>query len=242
VRYKQTVLGAAWAVIPTIFNVVIMTVIFGGLANFRDDLPPGLPFSIWMFAGLLPWMLISAGITAGGSSLINSQHLLTKIYFPRLFVPTAAVGGTLVDLIISAIVFLLVMVCARVAVSWQIVLIPLLLIPTVLASLGFAYLLAALTVSYRDFKHFVPFLAQAMMWMSAVFMPLTQPLTRVPMKWQLIGSLNPAFGIIDAYRSAIFGLRWNPWNLVISSAVATILFLFGLYFFRRMERRFADVL
>lgn len=237
VRYKQTVLGVAWAVLQPLFNMVIMTVIFGDLANFKSGMT--VPFALWLYAGLLPWMLISTAITTGGMSLVSSQNLLTKIYFPRLFVPAAAVGGALVDMLISFGVFavLVVFYGSVHQVQWTIVFLPLALVLTILVALGFAYSLAALTVSYRDFRFVIPFMAQALMYLSFVMIPLS----KLRLKWQIILSLNPVFGVVTAYRAAIFGTDWHPLCVAISSVTAIGMFVFGLFYFRKTERRFADI-
>lgn len=234
VRYKQTVLGVAWAVLQPVFNMVVFTIIFGKLANISSE---GMPYAVFVYAGLLPWTFFSGGVNLAGLSLVNQQNLLTKIYFPRLFVPTASIGAGMVDMAISFGVFAIILLFYQTVPSWQIVFLPPLILLTVLATLGFGYTLAALTVSYRDFRFVVPFMLQAMMYLS----PVIYPVSLVPGKWQWLLALNPMTGIIDAYRSAILGKPWNFTTLAVSTAATLLLFVFGLFYFRKTERKFADI-
>ncbi|MDP9174835.1 MAG: ABC transporter permease [Planctomycetota bacterium] len=237
VRYKQTVLGLAWAILQPAFNVVIFTAIFGVLAKFEGQL--SMPYALWVFASLLPWNLITAGITVGGMSLMSSQNLLTKIYFPRLFVPTAAIGGALIDLLVAIFFFFLLAACygSRAHLSWTIVFLPPLLVLATMVALACAYLLSSVTVMYRDFRFVIPFLSQALMYGSAVMIPLPG----LKLRWQLLLSINPVFGITDACRASVFGQDFHPWGLLISTIMTIGLFILGLYYFRRTERRFADI-
>jgi lipopolysaccharide transport system permease protein len=234
VRYKQTVLGVAWAILQPVFSMVVFTIIFGHLAKLDSE---GFPYAVFVYAGLLPWTFFSAAVGLAGQSLINQQHLLTKVYFPRLFIPTASIGASLVDMGISAAVYGAILAWYQVMPSWQVVFLPALLLLTVVAVLGFGYTLAALTVSYRDFRFVVPFMLQAMMYIS----PVVYSVRMVPAKYQWVLALNPMAGIIDGYRAAILGRPWNFTTLAVSSATALLLFVFGLYYFRRVERRFADI-
>lgn len=234
VRYKQTVLGAAWAILQPLFGMIVFTVIFGRLAQIPSD---GLPYAVFVFSGLLPWTFFANGVTAAGQSLISQQHLLTKVYFPRLLMPTSAFGAPLVDLCIASGVFAIIMLCYGVAPAWTAVFLPLLVVMTILTGLGAGYVLSALTVSYRDFRFVIPFLMQAWMYLS----PVVYPVTLVPEKYRWLLALNPMAGVIDAYRSAILGTPWKPLPLLVSAAVAMGTFIFGLYYFRKVERRFADI-
>ncbi len=234
VRYKQTVLGYAWAILQPLIMMAIFTVIFGRIAGMKP--PHDLPYPVFVFAGLIPWMLFSQGLSQSALSLANQQQLLTKAYFPRLFIPVAAACVFLVDLLVAMGLYAAILAYYGVAPSWGTAWLVLLVPLTLVATLGFGVTLAALTVFYRDFKHIVPFLVQVLMYVSPVFYDarLLGP------RWGLILSLNPMFGIIDAYRSAILGLEWNPWSLAISTASALGMFAFGVYYFRMTERRFAD--
>jgi len=234
VRYKQTVLGAAWAVLQPLFSMLIFTVIFGKFAQIPSE---NLPYAVFCYAGLLPWTFFANALTHGGQSLVNQQHLLTKVYLPRLFVPSASVLGGLVDFAISFGVYAAILAGFRIVPSWQVVFVPLLVVLTIMASLGFAFILAALTVAYRDFRYVVPFMVQAMMYLS----PVVYPVSIVPQKYHWVLALNPMAGIIDGYRSAVLGRPWNGTTLGVSAASACVLFLFGLFYFRKTERRFADI-
>jgi lipopolysaccharide transport system permease protein len=234
IRYKQTVLGAAWAVLQPLTTMIIFSVIFGRLAGIRSE---DVPYPLFVFAGLMPWIFFSGGVTLAGQSLINQQQMLTKIYFPRLFIPTAIVGALLIDLLISLGIYACLLAGYRVVPSWQVVLLPLIIFWTVVATLGFSYSLAALTVLYRDFRYVIPFLVQILMYAS----PVIYPATLLPRRLQGIFALNPMFGIIEAYRSTILGTPWDRNGVAISALSTLALFVFGLYYFRKTERRFADI-
>jgi lipopolysaccharide transport system permease protein len=234
VRYKQTVLGAAWAVLQPLLSMLIFTVIFGRFAGIPSD---GVPYAVFVYAGLLPWTFFSTSVTHGGQSLVNQQNLLTKVYLPRLFVPAASVGGALLDLAISFGVYALILACYRVAPSWGVVFLPVLVALTVLAALGLSFLLAALTVTYRDFRYVVPFLMQIMMYLS----PVVYPVSIIPVRYHGLLALNPMAGIIDGYRWAILGRPFNAVTVGVSTVATILLFTAGLYYFRAVERRFADI-
>lgn len=234
VRYKQTVLGIAWAVLQPVFNMVVFTIIFGHLAHIKSD---GTPYAVFVYAGLLPWTFFSASVNLAGLSLVNQQNLLTKVYFPRLFVPAASIGAGLVDLAISFGIYAIILLGYRQMPSWQIVYLPLLIILTLMATLGFSFLLAALTVSYRDVRFVIPFMLQAMMYIS----PVVYPVSMVPVRWQWLLAVNPMAGIIDAYRCAILNKPWNITTLSISTLSTIALFFLGVFYFKKTERRFADI-
>lgn len=234
VRYKQTALGFAWALLQPLMMMAIFTFLFGRVARIPSE---GLPYAAFVFAGLLPWTFFSAGVSAGGLSLLNQRQLLTKIYFPRLFVPTGAVGALLVDLLISLGLYAVVLASYAIVPPWTVVFVPLLLAQTVVLTLGLAYLLAALTVLYRDFRYLIPFGLQVLMYLS----PVIYPTTLLPKRFQLVLMLNPMFGIIEGLRSAILGTPWNLPALGLSAVVSLILLVVGAAVFRRTERRFADI-
>jgi lipopolysaccharide transport system permease protein len=232
VRYKQTVLGPAWAVVQPLMMMMIFTMIFGRFAGIP---PEGFPYPVFVFAALIPWMLFSQGLSASALSLVNQQQLLTKVYFPRLFIPTAAACVFLIDLVISLVLYGVVLLYYGVAPSWGIIWLPPLIVLTLAATLGLGLTLAALTVFYRDFKHVIPFLVQILMYLCPIIYP-----ARLVGRWWPILSLNPMFGIIDAYRSAILGLPWNLASLAISATTALLMFTFSIFYFRKTERQFAD--
>jgi lipopolysaccharide transport system permease protein len=241
VRYKQAILGIAWAVLAPILSVVVFTYIFGSRGlGAHVSLPKNLPTALFIFAGLIPWLFISQSISNGGMSLVNQQNLLSKIYMPRLFIPAATIGSGLVDMLISFGVFFVMMACYGYMPSGQIILLPLLMALTVLMSMGLAFTLSAMTVTYRDLRFLIPFITQIGMWISAVVFPYKSIAILNDHPWVLM--LNPLFGIIDSFRSAMFhDWGWRPWHLV-SSIVWTIgILAFGLFYFRKTERRFADI-
>lgn len=234
VRYKQTVLGVAWAVLQPLFTMLIFTVVFGRFAKIPSD---GLPYAVFVFAGLLPWTFFSNNISQASMSLVNQQSLLTKIYLPRVFVPASAIGSGLIDLLVSFVIFALLMLYYQVGASPRILVVPLLVLLTAAASLGVGLALAALIVTYRDFRYVVPFLVQSWLYVS----PVIYPVSMVPKQWQPVLALNPMAGIIDGFRSALLGLPWNPVTLAVSSASSVLLLAYGLFYFRKTERSFADV-
>ena len=234
VRYKQTVLGVLWAALQPLFTMLIFTVIFGRFAKIPSE---GMPYAVFVFAGLLPWTFFSNAVGQASGSLVNQQALLTKIYLPRLFVPGAAVGGGLVDLAISGVVFLAIMAYYRIWPNWGFLAVPFLVALTTAAALGIGLALAALTVTYRDFRYVVPFMIQSWMYIS----PVIYPVSVVPVRYQWLLALNPMAGIIDAFRSAMLGLPWNFMTLAVSSISSLVLLAYGLFYFRKTERRFADV-
>jgi lipopolysaccharide transport system permease protein len=234
VRYKQTVLGVAWAALQPLFTMVIFTIIFGNFAKIPSD---GQPYALFVFAGLLPWMFFSNSVTLAAQSLVNQQALLTKIYLPRAFIPASSVGAGLVDLMISFGVFAGMMAIYGVAPGWGLLALPALVLVSAIAALGVGLALAALTVSYRDVRHIVPFLMQCWLYIS----PVIYPVTMVPEKWRPWLALNPMAGLIDGYRSALLGTPWKLDALLISSASALAFLIYGLFYFRKVERRFADV-
>ena len=247
VRYKQAVLGVAWVVLQPLFNMVLFTVVFGRVANLQSTMGEwGKAYALFVFAAMLPWQLLSTGLNNGGMSLLNQTHLLTKIYFPRLYVPTSVVGGALFDFLVSFAFVLILMAWYHVAPSPWMILMPLLLILTIMCTLGAAYLFSALTITYRDFRFLIPFIGQVWMWGSGVAFPLTiwGPLGH---KTRIILALNPMYGIICGWRKIILGgapesvTGWDPVMFASSVVVTVAFFLLGLYYFRRTERRFADI-
>jgi len=255
VRYKQAMLGFAWAILQPLTQVIVFSLIFGAGFNlgsrFGGDPSKMPPYAIFVFAALLPWQFFSRSLSDGGLSLVNQQHLLTKIYFPRLYVPTAAVGGALVDTVISFAVFLVMVLFYRfglhkpVTPPWTIVFLPFLVLGTSLLSLGMAYLLAALTVTYRDFRFIIQFAVQIWMWVSFVMIPVPGGMLGRKMAWVVLYA-NPMYGYVSTYRKILVPNveMWSPWNwtmLASSVGMSVAFFLLGIFYFRRTERRFADI-
>ena len=239
-RYKQTVLGSAWAVIQPL----LMMAIFTFVAMFAGIHPPKIngaeiPYPVFVFAGLIPWTVFSQGMPQSALSLVANHHMMTKVYFPRLFLPVTAAAVFLVDLAYSLGIFAVILLVYGIMPAWTCVFLPVLILLTLVGTLSMGILLSALTLFYRDFRHVVPFLVQVMMYVTPVFYSASMITDRRPrLGWLL--SLNPMFGIIDAYRGIILGAPLNVTCLLISSTSAVVLFTFALFYFRRTERRFAD--
>jgi lipopolysaccharide transport system permease protein len=234
VRYKQTVLGIAWAILQPLFGMIIFTVIFGRVAKLPSD---GLPYPLFVFAGLLPWTFFSTGVTQSGQSLVNQEHLITKVYFPRVLVPASSFGAPLVDLLLSFGLLAILMGVYGVAPTWRLLALPLLVLLTLIAGLGVGICLAALTVAYRDFRFVVPFMIQVWMFLS----PVIYPVNMLPPNYRWALAINPMAGIIEAYRSSLLGTPWQPASLAASIAISVVLLALGLSVFRRTERRLADI-
>ena len=235
VRYKQTVLGAAWAILQPVLAMVVFTVFFGKLGRLEQHVD--VPYPIFVYAALLPWTFFANGVTTSGQSLVNQSRLISKIYFPRLLVPMSSVGAGLVDLAISFCVLLALMVGYGVSFGWGLLLVPFLVAGTVIAALGIGFVLAALTVAYRDFRYVIPFMVQMGMFVS----PVAYPFKVIPEEWRLLYSLNPMAGIISGFRSAILNEPFRLDCLGVSLAAALLTFVAGAFYFRRVERRFADI-
>ncbi len=235
VRYKQTVLGAAWAIIRPFLTMVIFSVVFGQLAKMPSD---GYPYPVFVYAALLPWTFFAAAISTSGQSLIGSSNLVSKVYFPRLIIPLSSVGAGLIDLLISTGILLLLMLWYDIGWTWNLLAVPLLLLAVIFVALGVGTLLSALTVAYRDFTHLTPFLLQIWMYIT----PVIFPVNLVPERWQWMLYLNPMTGLIEAFRAAFLGKPFDIAGLVISFAIAGIIFIAGLAYFEKVERRFADII
>ncbi len=237
VRYKQTAIGVAWALIRPFLTMVVFTVVFGKLANLPSE---GVPYPILVFAAMLPWQLFSTALSECSNSLISNANLLSKVYFPRLVVPTSAVVVSFVDFAISGLIMVGLMVWFAFVPSWQIVTLPLFIAIALAASMGVGLWMASLNVQYRDFRYIVPFLVQFGLYVS----PVGFSSNIVPDRWRLLYSLNPMVGVIDGFRWAIIGgdaqIYWPGFALSLSLVV--LLLVSGIWYFRKMERTFADVI
>jgi len=197
----------------------------------------GVPYSIFAYAGLLPWTFFSNAVTASGNSLIGSANLITKVYFPRMIIPAAAVGAGLLDFAIAFIVLFVLMAYHGMGVAGSIVMLPVLVLLTMLLALGVGMWMSALNVKYRDIRHALPFMIQLWMFVS----PVIYPSSIVSGKWRWVFALNPLTGIIEGFRSSLFGRAFNWTALAISSAFTLVLLVYSAYTFRRMEKTFADI-
>jgi lipopolysaccharide transport system permease protein len=237
IRYKQTALGAAWAVLQPVMTMIVFTIFLGRLAGLEQK-TGGIPYPIFAYSALLPWTFFANAISSSGNSLVGSSHLITKVYFPRLIIPLAAVGAGLVDFCISFVVLLGLMAWYGTALTWQLTLVPLFLLSTVLVATGVGTFLAALTVAYRDFKYVVPFMVQ--LWMFVT--PVTYPSSIIPEQWRWAMSLNPMYGLIEGFRAAFLAQPLDWAHIGLSLVVSCALFLLGAAYFRKVERRFADII
>ena len=235
VRYKQTILGAAWAILQPLFMMIIFTIFFGRLAAVGSS---GIPYPLFALAGLVPWTFFSNTITASGNSLVGSAHLITKVYFPRLIVPAAAMMAGLVDFVLAFLLLAGLMIYYRVTLTMQVLFLPALVLLTALFGLGVGTWMSALNVKYRDVRFALPFLIQLWLFVSSVILPSSA----VPEKYRWILMFNPMSGIIEGYRSALFGLPFD-WPAIGVAAVLTIAMLFySVYSFGKAERSFADII
>jgi lipopolysaccharide transport system permease protein len=235
VRYKQTVLGSAWAVIRPFTSMVIFSVIFGQLAKMPSD---GYPYPVFVYAALLPWTFFANSISSSGQSLVSSANLVTKVYFPRLIIPLSSVGAGLVDLMISTCILLLLMLWYGVGWSLHLLDAPLLLLAVIFTALGVGTLLAALTVAYRDFSSLTAFLVQ--IWMYAT--PVIFPVSIVPAQWKWLLYLNPMTGLVEGFRSVFLGKPFDMAALSASFVISLLVFVAGVAYFEKVERRFADII
>jgi lipopolysaccharide transport system permease protein len=234
VRYKQTVLGVAWAVLQPLLMMVIFSLIFGRVAGMPSD---GVPYPLFAYGGLLAWTFFATAITSSGNSLVGSANLITKVYFPRMIIPGAAVCAAVVDLLFAFIVLVPLMIYYKVPLQPQLAMLPLLILLLMVLAVGVGMWLSALNVKYRDVRFALPFLTQIWMFLS----PVIYPLNSLPPKVKLVMMANPIAGIVEGFRAALFGLPFN-WLALGISAVITVIFLFyAVFAFKRMERQFADI-
>lgn len=235
VRYKQTTVGVAWVVLQPILTTLIFSVFLGVLARVPSD---GVPYSIFVFAGLLPWTFLSGALTSSGNSLVGSAHLITKVYFPRILIPVAAVGARLVDFLISFVVLAGMMAVYRVPPTVNLLmLLPLILLVTLL-TLAIGLLASASNVRYRDVGVLLPVMVQ--LWMFAS--PVIYPLSLVPPRWRTLFSLNPLVGVITGFRSSVLGLEFEWAAIAVSTVITIVLLTLAVIVFRRTERYFADII
>jgi lipopolysaccharide transport system permease protein len=237
VKYKQTALGAAWAILQPLITMIVFSILFGRLAKVPSD---GIPYPIFVYAGLLPWNYFSSALSNSGNSLVASSNLITKVYFPRLIIPASASLSGLLDFLIASVILIGMMFFYHFTPNvFGIVIIPILIFLIFIVAVGCGLWLSALNVEYRDFQYVIPFLVQIWMFVT----PVIYPVTLFPEKYRWILSLNPMGGIIEAFRAST--LRHQPinWNLlIISSGVGIFIFFTGMLYFRKVERSFADVI
>ncbi|MDI6739889.1 MAG: ABC transporter permease [Candidatus Edwardsbacteria bacterium] len=235
IRYKQTALGVAWAVIQPVVTMVIFSLVFGKFGKLPSD---GVPYPVFTFCALLPWNLFASALTRSTNSVVGSSNMVKKIYFPRLLIPISSTLSPLVDFAISLIVLFGLMAYYRLPFGWGLLLLPLLMLVTISVALGVGLWLSTLNVKYRDVGHAIPFLIQAWMFAS----PVAYSITLIPEKWQALYALNPMVGVVNGFRWAFLGGGRMPLTTMgVSLAIALAILVTGMFYFRRMERTFADV-
>jgi lipopolysaccharide transport system permease protein len=235
VKYKQTVLGVAWAILQPLLGMILFTLLFGRIAQLPSD---GLPYPIFYYASLLSWTYFSTALVMASNSVVTNTSLISKVYFPRILLPAATVISSLLDLIIASIILIGLLVFYQMPLTLGLAFLPLVLIVLVAFTLGVGQLLAALSVNYRDIKHALPFVVQ--LWFFAS--PVIYPISMVPDSYRWIVSINPIVGIVETSRALIAG-RSIPWEaLAVSCAMTIAVFILGLWYFQHTERRFADVI
>jgi lipopolysaccharide transport system permease protein len=237
VRYKQTVIGIAWAVIRPIMTMVVFTVIFGKFAKLPSE---GVPYPILVFAAMLPWQFFANALTEASGSLISDASLISKVYFPRLIIPSSAVITSFVDFLLSALILAGLMIWYGFIPNWHILVLPLFVAIALAAAMGAGLWLTALNVKYRDFRYIIPFIVQFGLYIS----PVGFSSSIVPDKWRIVYSLNPMVGVIDGFRWAIIGgetrIFWP--GFIVSTVLVVLLLVTGIWYFRRTEKTFADVI
>lgn len=236
VRYKQTVLGGLWAIIQPFFAMVVFSIFFGRMAKMPSD---GVPYPVFVYAGLLPWTYFAGALSAASESMVGNANLVSKVYFPRLVMPLAAVLSGLVDLFVASVVLAGMMIFYGIGVGPGVIMLPPLILLTVACAAGAGFWLSALNVEYRDIRYTIPFLIQLWLFSS----PVIYPTSIVPKDYQWLMALNPMAGVLKAFRAAVLGHQPFDWAaLGISAAVIAAIFISGMLYFRRMERTFADVI
>jgi lipopolysaccharide transport system permease protein len=234
IRYKQTVLGFLWAIIQPLFLMVVFTLFFGRIANIPSD---GIPYPLFSFAALIPWTLFAEGLTRSSTSMVNNANIITKVYFPRLIIPISGILSPLVDFTIAFIILLLMMAYYGFVPTIAIVFLPFFILLALLTSLSVGLWLSALNVKYRDFQYTIPFIIQIWLFVS----PVVYPASMIPQQWQFLYALNPMSGVIEGFRWALLGTNPPQGMILISVVVVVFLLVGGLFYFKRMEQYFADV-
>jgi lipopolysaccharide transport system permease protein len=235
-RYRQSVLGIGWAVVRPVLSVLVFTAIFGMVAQLPSD---GLPYPLFSFAAMLPWLYFSTALTNATNSVVSGSAIVTKVYFPRLILPLASIASGLAEVAIQLILLLGLMLWYGVLPKWTVLFVPLFLLECMIVSLAVGLWLTALNVKYRDIGQLVPFVVQIWMYLT----PIVYSSNMVPERWRPLYSLNPMVGVVDGFRWAMFGQSTPSWTmLAISTSVILLLLTTGLYYFRRVEETFADII
>ena len=235
VRYKQTLLGASWAILQPFLTMVVFSIFFGNLAKVPSD---GVPYPIFSFTALIPWTLFSKALQDASRSLVANSHMITKIYFPRMILPLSSVMAGVVDFLIAFVVLLGMMVFFNIIPTINILALPFFLLMALITAVGVGLWLSALNVLFRDINYVLPFLTQFWMYLT----PVAYPSSMIPSEWQIIYALNPMTGVVEGFRWALLGTGQPPGIMtLVSSITAVVLLISGMFYFRRMERLFADM-
>lgn len=234
IRYKQTLLGSSWAIIQPLFAMLLFTLIFGRLARMPSD---GIPYPLFAYAGLLLWTFFANSLTNSGNSLVGSSSLITKVYFPRVIIPGAAVLAGLLDLLIASLLLIPLLLYYRVSLTWNLLLVPAFVLLATLLALGVGMWLAALNVKYRDVRYALPFLVQ--LWLFAS--PVIYPMSLVPVRWRWVLALNPMTGIIEGFRTSLLGGKFDVLTILISAGITITTLIISFLVFQRVEDSFADI-
>jgi len=234
VRYKQTVIGTAWSVIRPLLTTIIFTVVFSRIAKLNN--PSLAPYSLMVFAGMLPWQFFSNALSESSNSLIGNANLITKVYFPRMIIPASSVITSMVDLGISFIIMLGMFIWFQFVPSWHIIFLPLFVLLAFLCSFGIGLYITAVNVKYRDFRYIIPFIIQIGFYIS----PVGFSSTVIPEKWKIWYALNPMVGIIDGFRWCLLGDPMNWTSFYVSLIIIALFLWLGIFYFRKMEKTFAD--
>lgn len=234
IRYKQTLLGASWAIIQPLFAMLLFTLFFGRLARMPSD---DIPYPVFAYAGLLPWTFFSNAIANAGNSLVGSSSLITKVYFPRVIIPAAAVLAGLLDFAIAFFLLIPLLLYYEIALSWKLLLLPLFILQATLLALGAGLWLSALNVKYRDVRYALPFIVQ--LWLFAS--PVIYPASMMPDRWRWALALNPMTGIIEGFRACLFGRDFPAATILPAVVITIVMLLYSFFAFRRAEDSFADI-
>jgi len=234
IRYKQTALGFLWAIIQPLFLMVVFTLFFGNLAKIPSE---GIPYPLFSFAALIPWTLFAEGLTRSTTSMVSNAGIMTKVYFPRLIMPISGILSPLVDFLIAFVILILMMAYYGFVPTIAIVLLPLFILLAIMTSLAIGLWLSALNVKYRDFQYTIPFLIQ--LWLFAS--PVVYPSSLLPAQFRILYGLNPMAGVIEGFRWALLGTNPPEAMILVSVGVVVLLLVGGLFYFKRMEQYFADV-
>jgi ABC-type polysaccharide/polyol phosphate export systems, permease component len=233
-RYKQTALGATWVIIQPLFTMLLFTLFFGKLAHMPSD---NVPYPLFAYAGLVPWTFFSNALTNSGQSLVGNSSLISKVYFPRIYIPAGAVGAGLLDFAIASVLLLPMLIYYDVTITWRIFLLPAFALLATILALGVGMWLAALNVRYRDVRYAIPFLVQ--LWLFAS--PVIYPASIVPPNWKWLLAVNPVTGVIEGFRASILGKEFDVSTILSSVIVTSLILVFSFFAFRRVEDSFADV-